>query len=214
MPREVALTAERAPAEQTHKRPLTRVFPNVQLKIFLRAYALAAERARKPALAVALPLLARHQAERSRVGGGALELVGARLALRAVGHRADTREGDGRAPPRLAAPALALGARRAALPRVVDGHGRVGRSVRVDGAVLLRVPDRIYRRRPRLVGPPLLHREVHLAAAADECLVGARHVVDVRVGVLRVQPLQRVVKSVLLERLEVAELHAADVARK
>lgn len=87
VPRQVALTSERAAAEQTHKRTLTCMLPHVQLQILLGAYALAAERTREPPLPVSLSIVVLHKPENARMRAGAFEFtVGARLALRTISH--------------------------------------------------------------------------------------------------------------------------------
>lgn len=63
VPRQVALTAERAPAEQAHERTLARVLPHVQLQVLFRPHAFSTEWASEPPLPVPLPVISLHETQ-------------------------------------------------------------------------------------------------------------------------------------------------------
>uniref|UniRef100_A0A182THF6 Uncharacterized protein n=1 Tax=Anopheles melas TaxID=34690 RepID=A0A182THF6_9DIPT len=235
--RQVGLAAERAPTEQTDERPLAGVLAHVQLQVFLRPDALAAERAGEPAVPLLLgrvhpqkvqdggflriepeqPVVryrlrvdqtVERVAERGgRSAGGGGGGAGRRQGVRVRMHQPAA---TGRCGRRSGCCHTAMHTARFSLHRADDG--------RVVLVVVMGGGSRHRRHRGRLIGH---HRAAGRLATAAAALVRARHgrlAVGGRcshpapTSLLAVEPLERVVQPVLLERLQVAELHAAHVA--
>ena len=190
VPREVALPPEGTPAKQADEGPLPRVLAHVQLEVLLGPDALAAEGTREPAFPLPLGGVGPQEADDGGLVGAAQRLRGrAAAAGRGEAHRV-----HGVVLVGLAAVGLRGDALRAGDVLDLDGDG-----------LLLDLVDG-----DRLVGTGHLVAAV-LHGHVGGLLLGVATVVG-QVRVLPVEALQRVVQPVFLERLEVPELHPADVA--
>lgn len=208
MPGQVALPAERTAAEQADERPFTGVLAHVQLQILLGPDALTAKGAGEAALAPVHLVAAARQADHS-IGGnlGPIVVHGVVIRVPDLARAPTTR----RAPYPPCGHGLTHLHLQPGLPGIlaVDarrlGHALLSR-VLVERPLLARVGGGVAAR----LHLGRLPRAGHLVAP----LGGGRH--RRRRAALRLrgalQPFQRVVQPVLLERLEIPELHPADVA--
>lgn len=213
VPGQVALPAERTAAKQADERPLAGVLAHVQLQILLGPDALTAKGAGEAALAPVHLVAAARQADHS-IGGylGPIVVHGVVVGVPDLARAPTTR----RSPYPPCGDSLTHHLHlRPGLPRIlaVDAR-RLGHAL-LSGVLVERPPRLLLARIGGGVAARLhlgrLPRARHLVAPLG---CGRNRRRGAALGRLRrpLQPFQRVVQPVLLERLQIPELHPANVA--